>query len=502
MTGERVLIVDDEKTVRSLCVDILTQHGYLPVAAAGGREALALLEESRDAEFDLLLVDIRMPEMDGFRFLEAARERRPDLPIVFMTGQEAVPHALGALEAGAQGFILKPFTAGELVRAVERILERSRLLKENARLRALVPLLEVTRDLVGTLDIKTFLQHILGVACRETGADGGLILVAGPGAAVQIQESESFPPEGRPMCVSAAQVLFEEVRERRAPFTLMLSRADTPPSVRACMELFQMGSLLVMPLLFRDQLLGQILLCRRIGKPPYRQGDTGMLSVLCGHMAAAIENVRLYMALEEKHRSLEEAMFDAVEALAQAVEAKDAYTRGHCARTARYALEVGKRLGLGEGDLVHLKYAAVLHDIGKIGIAEAILRKPGSLEPDERHAVEQHPRHGAEIIGQVRFLRPVVPLIFHHQERWDGKGYPDGLAGEAIPLGSRVLAVLDAFDAMTSDRSYRRALSLAAAVEDLRREAGTQFDPRVVQVFLEVLEEEYRDSIPLLRQVG
>jgi response regulator RpfG family c-di-GMP phosphodiesterase len=501
MADESVLIVDDEQVIRSLCMDILTKHGYRPVATAGGREALSLLGDTRE-EFDLILVDIRMPEMDGFRFLEAARERHLDIPIVFMTGQGTLQHALHALEAGAQGIVLKPFTPNELVCSVEQVLERRDLLRENARLRALIPLLEVTRNLVGASEIKDFLQDILRVACRETGADGGLILIAGPGATVRIEETASFPPEERATCESTARLLFEEVRERRVPFTLSPTQARLPPAVRVCMERFQMGSLLVMPLIFRERLVGQILLCRRIGRPPYRQGDLGLLSVLCGHMAAAIENVRLYAALEEKHRSLEEAMFDAVEALAQAVEAKDAYTRGHCARTARYALEVGRRLGVAEEDLEYLKYAAVLHDVGKIGIAEAILKKPGSLEPDERDAVEQHPRHGADIIGQVRFLRPVVPLILHHQERWDGKGYPDRLTGEAIPMGSRILAVLDAFDAMTTDRSYRAALPLATAIEELQREAGKQFDPHVVQVFMEVLEEEYRKDLPRLCRAG
>lgn len=506
MMGENLLIVDDEQVIRSLCVDILTKHGYRPVAASSGIEALTLLEQSREAEFDLLLVDIRMPEMDGFQFQEAARERHPDVPIVLMTGQGTLQHALHALEAGAQGIVLKPFTANELVCTVERVLERRDLLRENARLRTLLPLLEVTRNFLGTTHLKDLQRDILRVLCQETGADGGLILIApapdARDADFQILETETFPPEGRATCEATARSLFEEMRVHRIPLTLTLARADIPPAIRACMEQFQIGHLLVMPLLFRDRLLGQLILCRGIHRAPYRKGDLGMVSVLCGHAAAAIEHVRLYAALEEKSRSLEDAMFGTVEALAQAVEAKDAYTRGHCTRTAHYAVEVGKRLGLAGEDLTHLRYAAVLHDVGKIGIAEAILRKPGTLEQEERAAVEQHPRLGAEIIGQVRFLRPVAPLILHHQERWDGCGYPSGLVGETIPLGARILGVLDAFDAMTSDRTYRQALPLATAIEELRREAGKQFDPRVVKVFMEILEEELRKDLPHLCRTG
>jgi HD-GYP domain-containing protein (c-di-GMP phosphodiesterase class II) len=160
-----------------------------------------------------------------------------------------------------------------------------------------------------------------------------------------------------------------------------------------------------------------------------------------------------------------------------------------------YAQEVGRRLGLGEHELELLQIASALHDIGKIAVPEAILNKPGCLAPDEREVVERHPETGARILENVEGLEAAAPLVRHHQERFDGRrdgefpGYPQGIAGETIPLGARIIAVVDAFDAMTTDRAYRRACSAGAAARVLRAERGRQFDPRVVDLFLELLTE-------------
>jgi HD-GYP domain-containing protein (c-di-GMP phosphodiesterase class II) len=157
-----------------------------------------------------------------------------------------------------------------------------------------------------------------------------------------------------------------------------------------------------------------------------------------------------------------------------------------------YAMSIAEKLALTDGEKKALRYAAFLHDVGKIGIHEAILAKEGRLTEEEYRMMQSHPSLGADIIKGVEFLEPVVPLVYHHQERYDGKGYPAGLIGEAIPLGARIVAVLDTFDAMTSNRPYRKAMPLEKAIAELRRCAGTQFDPQVVEAFIAVLEEQAR----------
>jgi HD-GYP domain-containing protein (c-di-GMP phosphodiesterase class II) len=185
-----------------------------------------------------------------------------------------------------------------------------------------------------------------------------------------------------------------------------------------------------------------------------------------------------------------------VRALSGAVEAKDQYTEGHLQRVTHYAVRAGTALGLERQDLEMLRIAATLHDVGKIGIPGSILKKPGPLSDDEYREMMRHPEIGARLLGQLDGFERAAELVLHHQERYDGRrdgpfpGYPAGLAGEAIPLGSRIVAVVDAFDAMTTDRPYRRALPLEVAKDVLRRESGQQFDPRVVDVFLQLVEAE------------
>lgn len=182
---------------------------------------------------------------------------------------------------------------------------------------------------------------------------------------------------------------------------------------------------------------------------------------------------------------LEEFYDEAIRALVAAVEARDPYTRGHSVRVSRYAVMIGEGLGLTPEQLRILRYAGLLHDIGKLAVEDRILRKAGPLTPEEREAIKQHPVVGAAILGSAGSFAALVPAVRHHHERFDGTGYPDGLAGDAIPVEARILAVADAFDAMTSDRPYRPALARDVACERLIRGRGTQFDPEVVDTFLE-----------------
>ena len=172
-------------------------------------------------------------------------------------------------------------------------------------------------------------------------------------------------------------------------------------------------------------------------------------------------------------------------ALSRAIESRDPHSSGHAHRVAVMAEVVAARLGWDEEDVEILRMGAALHDIGKLAIPERILRKPGPLDEDELAEIRRHPEEGARMVARHRSMQLVVPAVLYHHERWDGSGYPVGVEGEAIPAEARVLAVVDSFDAMTTDRSYRRALSEASAVAELERCAGTQFDPEIVRVFVE-----------------
>jgi HD-GYP domain-containing protein (c-di-GMP phosphodiesterase class II) len=173
-------------------------------------------------------------------------------------------------------------------------------------------------------------------------------------------------------------------------------------------------------------------------------------------------------------------------ALSAAIEAREPSTRGHGARVAALVEAVARRLGWGEEELAALRLGAMLHDVGKLAVPVAVLRKRGPLAPEEVAQIRVHPSAGARLVAAIGAARPGLPYVLHHHERWDGRGYPAGLAGEGIPAGARLLAVADAFDAMTTRRPYRRALPAAHALGELDRCAGTQFDPTLTGAFLDV----------------
>jgi len=198
-----------------------------------------------------------------------------------------------------------------------------------------------------------------------------------------------------------------------------------------------------------------------------------------------IDEVKKVVA--EKEQLNEQMYRSTIQALAGSLELKDTYTQGHAGRVTEYSLVVGQKLGLSEGDLKALYFAAILHDVGKIGTDDTILNKPAALTEEEFAVVRRHPRDGAVILDGIEALRHIAPYVVSHHERWDGLGYPEGLRGDEIPLTSRIIAVADTFDAMTSDRAYRKAVPLPDVIHELVKEKGKQFDSTVVDAFLDTL---------------
>lgn len=208
--------------------------------------------------------------------------------------------------------------------------------------------------------------------------------------------------------------------------------------------------------------------------------DLQLLTLLANQAAIALQNSRLYSQANQ-------LFVESIGALSDAIEIRDAYTAGHSQQIALYCLAMAQELGLSEEEQEVLHFAALLHDIGKIGVSDAILRKPGKLTAQELAEMRRHCAIGARVARRIEKLRPVVPIIYHHHERYDGTGYPENLGGEGIPLLARVLAVADSLGAMTSDRPYRPALSMDRALDEIRRNSGGQFDPNVVEALMAAL---------------
>jgi hypothetical protein len=226
----------------------------------------------------------------------------------------------------------------------------------------------------------------------------------------------------------------------------------------------------------------------RLYEQVFDEPEVALLDAVTKATGHALERAWLTSERVELADQLEQAYTATAEALAAALEAKDSYTADHASSIAEMAVEVGCEFGLDEEALRDLRYAAIFHDIGKIAIPDAILNKPGPLTAAEFEVIKRHPIAGEQILAPVPFLERVRRIVRHDHERWDGTGYPDGLKARQIPIGARIVLVVDAFHAMVSDRSYRKGMSAESARLELRRNAGTQFDPDVVETFLGVLD--------------
>lgn len=235
------------------------------------------------------------------------------------------------------------------------------------------------------------------------------------------------------------------------------------------------------PLRYNEEVFGVLGLISLTGRH-YDDSDLQPLTTLCSQASATMHNVQLFGQLKNLY-------YETIKAFVQAIEAKDSYTRGHSENVAEYAIAIAAKMNLSNDQIELLQTAALLHDIGKIGIKEDVLNKPDRLTPEEYDHIKEHPIISSQIINHIPMLEEVGVIIRHHHERYDGNGYPDGLKGEAIPLGSRILAVADTFDAMTSNRTYRNATPVETAKGELLKNAGTQFDPQIVGFFVELLDD-------------
>jgi putative nucleotidyltransferase with HDIG domain len=263
----------------------------------------------------------------------------------------------------------------------------------------------------------------------------------------------------------------------------VLLRADDPSRPLETEEILRAatgaGSVLLVPMVVKNRALGVVTLleARQWERSPFTQEKMSLCKAMARGAAIAIENVLLFEDRERAHLAT-------LSALASALDARERETRAHSTRVQGYTLTLARAMRVPEAELKAMGAGALLHDVGKIGIQDAILLKPGALTDEEWAVMRRHPLIGAEILQRLTHLEGAREIVVAHQERWDGSGYPAGLKGTAIPLCARIFAVADAFDAMTSDRPYRKKMTYADARKEIERCAGTQFDPEVVEAFL------------------
>jgi putative nucleotidyltransferase with HDIG domain len=535
----KILYVEDNRENIELVRRILEAKGYLMVEAENG---LAGFETAKRERPDLILMDINLPDMDGYAAATLIKNTAElsEIPIIALTANVMKGDRERTLTAGCDGYIAKPidvrnfpaqiaaFLGGQKesvapeeekvylkehsVKLVEKLQERIRELthaneerqrnldKLQERTTELSLLLEITTTVSSSLNLHEMLQASARTIAEKLATTFCRILIMNRQRhhlilmAAYSQREVKWDDEVGRFCSASESYYYKSLQKLSQPLLLQdqeILAANWTPQERILMtgELVDLRSVLICPVVSKGIQIGLVILGEVRGwhRSAFTPERVRLCDAVANQMGSAIENARLYEEVVFKGNQLKAANLDSIKALAEALETKDFETKGHSDRTVAHALNIAKRIGLSEQEQEWIQYAAILHDIGKIGIPEQILKKPGKLTPEEYEVMKQHPVYGAQIVRQIKFLNHVVPLVQADHERWDGKGYPDGLKGEQIPLGARIVALVDAYDAMTSDRVYRKALGKSFAIEEIERFSGTQFDPHIVGVFLEIL---------------
>lgn len=366
--------------------------------------------------------------------------------------------------------------------------EKLRLYNQmDQKIRELSTVNSVVTRINSSIDLKKVLDMIIDLLLETLdGNSGSLMMYDVSGDCLELEVSRGFSNQIEFLRFKLGEGAAGWVARQRTP-VLIPNTLESEIYRPATDETPK--SMICAPMVSKDKLLGVISVERTLGaKEGFEASDLELLVTLANAAATAIDNANLY-------KDLLNIYFETIQSLAAAIEAKDAYTHGHSRRVTDYSISIAREMGCDKNTLETIRHSALLHDIGKIGINEAILLKPGKLTAAEFSTIKSHPQLGAKILESIDFLSAVRAQLKHHHEKWDGTGYPDHLAGSAIPLGARIIAVADTFDAMTSTRSYRSSMDMETARTEISRCAETQFDPIVVEAFLRLDLETFETSI-------
>jgi len=374
-----------------------------------------------------------------------------------------------------------PILAKQAASSLESAILYERMFK---RLMVLSNVFILGKEIVGSIDLDRLVDKFLSIARDGTNCDiAAIYLIRGGDARPSFQRVQTPDGEGRFADGPEAgyTTLIQEVEAtQEAKSVERLAASPYAASETGKVGGHILSNTIAIPMKPGERFLGVIQVANKRHGDAFTPEDLDLLKILGSQVAFVIQNSDLF-------KNLQQAYFDTLSALTQAIDAKDSYTHGHSERVTNYSVDLARAMGLEERRIEDVKLAGMLHDIGKIGIPETILNKPGRLTDEEFDVIKAHPELGVRILLKVEFLAPVIPLIRHHHERYDGRGYPAGLKETAIPYGARLIAIADTYDAMTSDRPYRKALDMETALAEIVRCRGTQFDPELVDGFVRMM---------------
>ncbi|MCX7794613.1 MAG: response regulator [Thermodesulfovibrionales bacterium] len=475
MDKPSILVIDDDNVVREVLYQIITGMGMTCELAENGKEGI---ERLKLHPCDLILTDITMPVMDGLQFLREIKDITPFTPVAIITGYPTFENAVEAMREGARDFIVKPFNVEKIRTTIDRLLKEKRLIgnplsgKEDLkkelikRLQEIAILQSICSELDELYDNRLIYERIVEMVSR---------LLMARDVAFGIIKNGVLKIEASTVLIKKEIPLSEPLqRVMKNGSTLLLKEGERNP----LNELPLCSQLLLIPLIINGEVFGILSISNKIDEKSFSEDEIYLAQTFGKKVSLRIENNALYELFYNN-------LLNTLKSLIASIEARDSYTKQHSERVTNYALEIAEVMGLGAEDKECIKFGGYLHDIGKIGVRDTVLLKPSTLTEEEMAEIRLHPVIGESIVRPLKFLPAERELILHHHERFDGRGYPHGLAGERIPILARILAVADTYDAMTSARPYRPALGHEFAIEELRNNAGSQFDPMVVKAFLQ-----------------
>lgn len=447
------------------------------------------IERIRNGHYDILLLDFLMTPICGDQVVAQVRQFNQDIFIILLTGHKSMAPPIKTIRAlDIQGYYEKSDRFDQLELLVESCAKSIRQMRT----------IRSYKD--GLATIMDSLPQIYDLQSVDNMADGILRTVM------------SLIP-----CTSVMLTLdinsSREVEESREPRFISRAVGENfsaldPAHAQALLHSLEgksslaEDSRLLLPLLDNGGTPVGLLSLDLKAPPKYDQIQ--LMEVLARQASSALCNAHLHTLVQEKNVQLDQAYsklkdgyLEMISAIRRIVDAKDIYTRGHSDRVSRYAVLIARKMGRDRRYCEQIRIAGLFHDVGKLSIPDEILRKNARLTDEEYEVIKTHSRNGADILSHITQFHAILPAVLSHHERYDGKGYPDGLQGEDIPEMARIIAAADAFDAMTSNRQYRQSLNFSLAVEELRNGRGTQFDPNVVDVFLQVIQEEDFEHHPL-----
>ena len=336
-----------------------------------------------------------------------------------------------------------------------------------------------------SLGLERVLEEVMDGLIALMGAERGFLMLREPGGELKVRIARGIAREDiNKEAFAISKTIVKRVAQSGEAILTTNAQEDPRFVEQISVAAYHLLSILCAPLKIKDNLIGVIYVDNRAHTGIFRNEDLGMISAFANQAAVAIDNASLFDDLQESNAELEIAYQATLEGWVRALDLRDKETEGHTKRVTALTQRLAHAMEVDEDALVHITRGALLHDIGKMAIPDGILLKPGSLTVEERELIQQHPIYAFEMLKPIKFLHPALDIPYCHHEKWDGSGYPRGLKGDEIPFAARIFSIIDVWDALVSDRPYRKGIKPVEVKKSIREQSGIHFDPHVVDAFL------------------